>query len=104
MEKRKYIATMGDFLTENKDKNDIDIKLGDTIIRGKVDSKGTALGETRKYRVIGLNPNLKIHEVHLIDGEEELGEIEEFGWDITKSLAPIRPGNEAMSHVWIGDF
>lgn len=102
------------FLNENK--NDIGIKLGDKISRGKVDSNGNVVGypkhKLREYRVIGLNPNLKLQEILIINGEEELGNIEEFDWNITKHLRPLFSKDHMVyrvfggdwSHAWVGDF
>lgn len=110
----KHINKFGNFLTENK--NDINIKLGDKISRGNVDSKGMVVGypkhKVRDYRVIGLNPNLKLQEILIVNGEQELGDIEEFNWNITKSLRPMFPDDHIVhdmfggdwTHIWVGDF
>ena len=99
-----------------KAKNVKGIKLGDKIDRGKIDSRGMVVGhpkhKIRDYRVIGLNPNLKIQEVLIINGYEELGNIEEFDWSITNSFRLMFPEGHLVyrmfggdwSHIWIGDF
>ena len=100
------------FINENK--NYLGVKLGDKICRGKVNSKGMTIGkEVRDYRVIGLNPNIKLQEILSKKGEQELGKIEEFDWrEISGYLRPMFPDNHFIhsiddgdwSHIWIGDF
>lgn len=100
----------------NEDKTEKNIKLGDKIVRGNVDPAGMVIGypknKVKNYRVIGLNPNLKLQEILIINGEEELGDVEEFNWTISNSLRPMFPKNHLVhslfggdwSHVWVGNF
>jgi len=100
----------------NESKNVKGIKLGDTLVRVRVDSHGMVIGypkhKVRDYRVIGLNPNLKLQEVVFKNGDQELGEIEEFDWSMTDKLRPMFPTGHLVhnmfggdwSHVWVGDF
>jgi hypothetical protein len=94
-------------------KNILGIKLGDKIHRAKVDSYGMLIGKkSNDYRVVGLNPNLKLQEVFYIKGFDELGTIQEFDWSVSKHLRPMFPDNHFIyklddsdwSHIWIGDF
>jgi hypothetical protein len=92
------------------------IKLGDKITRGNIDSNGRVVGypkhKVRDYRVIGLNPKLKLQEVLSVNGEVELGEVEQFDWKLQDSLRPMFDNDHFihsfgigdMSHIWVGDF
>ena len=88
------------------------VKLGCKVLRGRVNSKGFTIGVIRDYRVIGLNPRIKLQEVLIVNGFEELGEIEEFEWTLSKSLRLLFPPDHLVyklfggdwSHTLIGDF
>lgn len=113
----KYIKKVkfDQFINENN-KNSKDVKLADKVVRGKIDSNGFVVNypidKVRNYRVIGLNPNLKLQEVLIVKGEEELGEIEEFDWSVTNSFRPMFTKNHIVysmfggdwAHIWIADF
>ena len=91
-------------------------QLGDKIVRGKINDSGFLIDKKqpiRDYRVVGLNPNLKLLEILWIDGDQEEGNIEEFDWSITKTLRLMFPDNHFVnslfseddwSHIWVGDF
>lgn len=100
------------FLNENT-KNILNIKLGDKIVRCKVNKHGMTIGKkAREYRVVGLNPNLKLLEIFMVNGFEEEGTTQEFDWAVSKYLRPMFPDNHFIhliddsdwSHIWIGDF
>jgi len=91
-------------------------QLGDKIVRGKINDAGFLVDKkqpAKDYRVIGLNPNLKLQEVFYVNGYQELGEIEEFDWEMTKLLRPMFPPGSFVnslfpdndwSHIWVGNF
>lgn len=114
MENRNNVKKWDQFLNENV--NGVGIKLGDKIIRGDVNSIGLVVdypkNDLREYRVVGLNPNLKLQEILIVNGEEELGDVEEFDWSVTKFLRPMFPKNHIIysisdidwSYIWVGNF
>jgi hypothetical protein len=75
------------FINENK--NTIGIQLGDKVIRNG-----------KNYRVVGLNPVLKLQEILIVNGWEELGNIDVFDWSISDSLHK----QKGSDWIWIGDF
>jgi hypothetical protein len=92
-----------------------DIKLGDKILRGNINSKGFTVGDknhVKDYRVIGLNPIVKIQQVIIKKGWEELGEIIEIDNKIVNRLRPLFSSNHFVysmfggdwSHVWVCNF
>ena len=93
------------------------LQLGDYITRGNIDSKsGMTIGKKvpLSYRVIRINPKIKIQRVFWVKGFQELGEIEE--WDYGNLMSNLRqmfpPGHlvhllsegEDWSMYWVGNF
>ena len=101
------------FLNENVNR-DNDIKLGDKITRGNINKDGFTVGNpnhVKTYRVIGLNPNVKLQQVIMKNGEEELGEIIEIDNNIVNILRPLHSNLSYMlspdtdwSYSWVGNF
>ena len=96
-------------------KNTIGIKLGDHITRGNIDKYGFLVNKNKPckdYRVIGLNPNLKLLEVFTVKGYEESGKEETFDWSISDKLRPQFPEGHLVhllmdrdwSHCCVGNF
>jgi len=93
------------------------MRLGDHVSRGRTNPKtGIVIGypknRIRYYRVVGLNPSLKLQEVLGKNSWEELGKIEEFDWLLAEKLQPLFPP-EHFAHwffggdyscYWTGDF
>ena len=80
------------FVNEQVENRRNDIKLGDKIVRGKINSKGFAVGNPnhiKDYRVVGLNPKVKLQQVITKKREEELGDIIEIDNNIVNSLRPM---------------
>ena len=84
-----------------------EIKLGDKIVNQTNKNK---IGNPT-YRVIGLNPNIKLQRVYIVKCEEELGEIIELSEKDIETLKPMfdkdHPfrhglfGTHDMSYIWI---
>ena len=70
-----------------------DIKLGDTIFR-----KNNSDNTKRTYRVTGLNPEISLQEIVIIDGEEVYGEEDKLDWNSAKKL------NKIDTWIWEGIF
>lgn len=107
------VKNFNQFINENINRNN-DIKLGDSITRGNINGNGFVIGNpnhVKYYRVIGLNPNVKLQQVIMKKGEEELGEIIEIDNNIVNKLRPLHGSLSYMispdtdwSYSWVGNF
>jgi hypothetical protein len=102
------------FLNESVNRNN-DIKLGDKIIRGNINKDGFAVGNPKnikEYRVIGLNPKVKLQQVLTKKGEQELGEIIEIDNTVVNilRLLPLTTFKDEpytdtnLNYIWVGNF